>query len=77
MSIRELSVPHTSSREDACSVCGVPVWRALSSPPEVEVICTACLREETRGRRVTIEPPTSEQVADALRHSHPPSEGVN
>jgi len=68
----DLAVPHTASREDACSVCGEAVWRALSSPGNVKAICSVCLQSETRGRKVTIESPTPEQIEDALRHPHPP-----
>jgi len=58
--------PPVQSRVDTCVLCGKPVWRAHSSPEEVDyVICLPCGHKQlAKYPEPKIEPLTKEQLEE-------------
>jgi hypothetical protein len=62
--------PPAESFVDTCNECRRAVWRAFSSPKDIDIVlCAACAEKEivaarARGAPVKFEPPTKEQIEE-------------
>jgi hypothetical protein len=60
--------PPVASIVDCCGRCGKAVWRALSSPDDVDmVLCMQCAEAEVRARQAAGEPIEFGGITDKQR----------
>lgn len=65
--IEKGKAPPAPSREDECSKCGHPAWRANTSKQELPIICMECFAEYLRDNpdeEISIIEPTQAQIDD-------------
>ena len=62
--VADLANPQVKSRQSICRLCGIPVWVAMSSPPQAVLWCWECAGIEIDERDPIEIVITEEQLAD-------------
>ena len=64
----DLEEPKVRSIVERCDACGWSVWRALSSPSDIDrIVCLVCVADDLKRHPDAVVEPTAEQLEDIKR----------